>query len=54
MNDIAIDGLLSKSDLDSNVEHHLSTTKIEKKIINPINLLTEKGILSFKMGTKYE
>ena len=51
---IPIDGLLSKSDLDSNVEHHLSTTKIEKKIINPINLLTEKGILSFKMGTKYE
>ena len=54
MNDIAIDGLLSKSDLDNNVGHHLSTTKIEKKIINPINLLTEKGILSFKMGTKYE
>ena len=27
---IPIDGLYSKSDLDSNVEHHLSTIKIEK------------------------
>ena len=28
---IPIDGLFSKSDLDNNVEHHLSTIKIGKK-----------------------
>ena len=30
MNDIAIDGLFSKSDLNNNVENHLSTFKIKK------------------------
>ena len=29
---IPLDGLLSKSDLDNNEEHHLSTIKIEKKV----------------------
>ena len=46
---IPIDGLFSKSDLGSNVEHHLSAIKIEKKSL-PINLLTEKGRIRRKVS----
>ena len=42
--------LFSKSDLDSNVEHNLSTIKIEKKSL-PINLLTEKGRIRRKVSS---
>ena len=42
--------LFSKSDLDSNVEHNLSTIKIEKKSL-PINLLTEKGCIRKKVSS---
>ena len=47
---IPTDGLFSKSDLDSNVEHHLNTIKIEKKSL-PINLLSEKGCIRKKVSS---
>ena len=39
-----------KSDLKNNVEHHLSTIKIEKNVRNPINVLTEKGHIRQKVS----
>ena len=50
---IPIDGLFSKNDLDNNVEHHLSTIKIEKMSL-PINLLTEKGLIGNRIGEKFQ
>ena len=50
---IPIDGLFSKNDLDNNVEHHLSTIKIEKMSL-PINLLTEKGLIENRIGKKFQ
>ena len=50
---IPIDGLFSKIDLDNDVEHHLSTIKIEKKSL-PINLLTEKGLIENRIGNKFQ
>ena len=56
MNDIAIDGLFSKSDLDNNVENHLSTFKIKKshKSYKSTNWKRAYKGKSFKIGTKYE
>ena len=50
---ILINCLFSNNDLDNDVEHHLSTIKIEKKSL-PINPLTEKGLIEIRIGKKFQ
>ena len=50
---IPIDGLISESDLDNNVRHHLSIIIIEQKSL-PINLLNEKGLIENRIGKKFQ